>query len=553
MPEVSIVLKTIDESSKPTKKVKEEFQSLSPALEKAGKGIAGFVSANATLIATVTGVGVAVGKAYQEFQNYAGQVRDLALVSGTGAEEASRLLQVLDDYQISAQDVTAATRAMTKEGLTPSIDTLAKLSDQYLQINDAQARNEFIIKNLGRSGLQWVNVLQQGSDAIREQSGEVSKSLILNDEMIEKAEKERLAMDALADAWQGFKVQVGAAVGAMVLANKETKDMAEEYQKLTGQMAFTGNHVPTEDFERYTKQIEKAEAMTKFYNTQIQNTSEIIDGEVVPSLEELSKHNADIINSAIDIADSQKAFQEEQSETTSKIAEYQAKLAELFPWETEKRQEILDQIGELEQQYQNDATAFEEATNRKLAMMTIEKIAMLDNVAGYSAAEQEKAFAILETLGVAESAAAREAVAMDAVTTAIANGELKARDMKEALELLSTGKYNIEAVLNIVTQVTGALPGANPQAQQGGYGYAAANPGYAEGGISSGSKSGHWELLHGTEAVIPLKNGSVPVQMQGGNSASSSDTMAMVMPLIQRMGTEMARAVSNAIEKSGRR
>ena len=42
--------------------------------------------------------------------------------------------------------------------------------------------------------------------------------------------------------------------------------------------------------------------------------------------------------------------------------------------------------------------------------------------------------------------------------------------------------------------------------------------GYANGGISTGPASGHMELLHGTEAIIPLNNGYIPVQIQGNNA-----------------------------------
>jgi hypothetical protein len=39
-------------------------------------------------------------------------------------------------------------------------------------------------------------------------------------------------------------------------------------------------------------------------------------------------------------------------------------------------------------------------------------------------------------------------------------------------------------------------------------------PGFADGGIATGSKSGYNANLHGTEAVIPLPDGkSVPVQL----------------------------------------
>lgn len=46
--------------------------------------------------------------------------------------------------------------------------------------------------------------------------------------------------------------------------------------------------------------------------------------------------------------------------------------------------------------------------------------------------------------------------------------------------------------------------------------------GYAGGGVAYGPRAGHWELLHGTEAVIPLKGGAVPVTLQGGGGESIS-------------------------------
>jgi hypothetical protein len=55
---------------------------------------------------------------------YSQQVRDLSLASGVSAEEASRMIQVLDDYQLTAEDAKVATRALTREGLAPTVDTL---------------------------------------------------------------------------------------------------------------------------------------------------------------------------------------------------------------------------------------------------------------------------------------------------------------------------------------------------------------------------------------------------------------------------------------------
>ncbi len=53
---------------------------------------------------------------------YTNSIHDLSLVSGQSMEVTSRLVQVLDDYGMGAEDAMAATRALTKQGLAPSIN-----------------------------------------------------------------------------------------------------------------------------------------------------------------------------------------------------------------------------------------------------------------------------------------------------------------------------------------------------------------------------------------------------------------------------------------------
>jgi len=140
---------------------------------------------------------------------YAESIRNIKVVSGQSAEETSRFIQVLDDWQISAEDAMAATRKLTGQGLAPNMETLAKLSDEYLSITDVQKRNEFVIKNLGRAGMQWNQVLLQGGDALRKQSAEVNKNLILTDKMLQEAEQLRLAQDQLSDTTEGLSIVLG--------------------------------------------------------------------------------------------------------------------------------------------------------------------------------------------------------------------------------------------------------------------------------------------------------------------------------------------------------
>jgi len=45
-------------------------------------------------------------------------------------------------------------------------------------------------------------------------------------------------------------------------------------------------------------------------------------------------------------------------------------------------------------------------------------------------------------------------------------------------------------------------------------------PGYADGGISSGSTSGYPAMLHGTEAIIPLNSGAIPLVIKNDQTAN---------------------------------
>ena len=60
--------------------------------------------------------------------------------------------------------------------------------------------------------------------------------------------------------------------------------------------------------------------------------------------------------------------------------------------------------------------------------------------------------------------------------------------------------------------------------------------GFAGGGIAMGPNSGHLELLHGTEAVIPLPDGkSIPVEMSGVMDGSNTELMRKIDQLMDSM------------------
>lgn len=142
-------------------------------------------------------------------QEYAAEVRDLALSSDISAEAASRLIQTFDDYEISAQDITLATRKLKDQGLTPTIETMAELADKYVAIQDPAEKLAFLQENLGRNSQKWALAMKNGGAALLEQNAAINQSLILNDQAIIASENYRLALDEWNDSVMGLKVSIG--------------------------------------------------------------------------------------------------------------------------------------------------------------------------------------------------------------------------------------------------------------------------------------------------------------------------------------------------------
>lgn len=193
--------------------------TLTPSLANAKKGITdlkGTFAGFAASAAALTGVALAVGKAYNatvgEFTRYASEVRNITQISGESAEATSRLIQVADDYKLSSNDLMIAQRILAKEGYSLNIETMAKLSDEYLKLNTGAERQAFLTEKLGKSGAVFAEMMSQGSAAILEKSAAVSVGLVLDQEALDQARKYEMALDDLNDQWSALKISAGSAV-----------------------------------------------------------------------------------------------------------------------------------------------------------------------------------------------------------------------------------------------------------------------------------------------------------------------------------------------------
>jgi hypothetical protein len=171
-----------------------------------------FTEFNSALSIVRQGVQV-LGQVYQETAGktieYANDVRKLSQVSGASAEDTSRLIQVLDDYKISADQALASTRYLTKNGHIATLETLGKLSDEYLKLNTQQEKNAFAQKNLGRGYAAYISILEKGSAAIKAQGDAVADNLILSQKVVDDARKQEIALDSLNDSWDGLTMTIG--------------------------------------------------------------------------------------------------------------------------------------------------------------------------------------------------------------------------------------------------------------------------------------------------------------------------------------------------------
>ena len=144
-----------------------------------------------------------------EFTTYAKTVEDMARVTGSSAEEVSRLIQVSDDLQISTASLEQAMAGAVRKGIDPSVDSIASLSDQYLALAPGLERSQFLVEKFGRSGLEMAKLMEQGGDKIREMGEAVNDSLIITDEAIAANQEYYAAMDNLNDIIQGVKLEIG--------------------------------------------------------------------------------------------------------------------------------------------------------------------------------------------------------------------------------------------------------------------------------------------------------------------------------------------------------
>jgi hypothetical protein len=262
--------------------------------------------------------------------------------------------------------------------------------------------------------------------------------------------------------------------------------------------------------------------------------------EATKSMDEYIPKFDQLLSLSARISSETENYNEKQADLIGKQAEIKAQIDELIRlgWTpmSEKVQDLQQKYDELGTKSQEMAEKHAEAMGKMQYDLLLTKL----SADGLDAAEYDVMQQAGLMFGVFDQESVDAARNMDQVTKAVQEGKLRVQDMQAALDLMSKGKYTVDVVMNILQSNAGSLgtfkTGHEAETASGG--------GYAEGGISTGSESGHAELLHGTEAVIPLQNGAVPVQIfgsgapSGGNNYYISLTIASPITIMDEQNTQ---------------
>jgi hypothetical protein len=214
----------------------------SPMLNKFGGGVKNtFTELNSAISLMQRGfdaVSNVIDQTVGSYDRYAISVRNSARLSGQSTDEMSRMVQVADDVLVSQEALTTAMQAASRQGIDVSINGLARLSDQYLDLSNAQERAQFTMKTFGRGGADMAAIMELGSSAIKDRSAAIEQGLVITDAASKQAREYEIALDNLNDSFLATKYTLAAGLvpsltavmTGLAMTDKERLQLSKDFE-----------------------------------------------------------------------------------------------------------------------------------------------------------------------------------------------------------------------------------------------------------------------------------------------------------------------------------
>ena len=272
--------------------------SAKQSLQKFGGELAKQVIGTVSLATAVYKAGQVVAQSVRDWADYADGMRLSAQMAGITTEEMSRLSQAADDFRVPIETMQRAMEMALKNGFVPTIENIAALSDQLLGITDPAARAAAASKIFGKSYADMMPFLLAGGDAIRDVTDGISDSLVVTAEAAQQAKEYKDALDALGDAWTGFKNKIGQfAVPAITdvinnLAGQPTELMKmQDVVTAAAKKAFDDKKISAEEYQAVLDNVSTSTGTYTEYVSKLNFILGILNktnGEAATSTEGLS-------------------------------------------------------------------------------------------------------------------------------------------------------------------------------------------------------------------------------------------------------------------------
>ena len=242
-PQVKIIMSLVDNVSAKMKGI----TGTSGKLGTAFKDLTGFSLSAASGLALV-GVGLQktvkfAKESIADWVLYNQMIREMGQVTGLGAEEISRIVQVGDDWLISSDAIRTSLAFMNKKGITPSIENLADLADEYVNTSNKSEFAEKAVTILGRGYQTLIPLLALGGDGLRDATKAVDDNLIATQKSIDATRKYEEMMDTFQDTAKGVGntlatelipplTQMGNSFNNMITDNQRVNMVMDTYKTL---------------------------------------------------------------------------------------------------------------------------------------------------------------------------------------------------------------------------------------------------------------------------------------------------------------------------------
>jgi hypothetical protein len=413
----------LDKVGKKTKSTGSAFSKLS--------GIVGKVAPWATLGSAVLAVGSYLGQASKAAaMNAEVMAKQEAIIKATGgaagltsrqlvemADEMERLTEIDGDLISQSQSLLLTFRNIGGEtfprAMQAAVDlqtTFGSLEASTMQLGKALNDPVAGINALARSGVTFSEAQKDQIKQFVAVNDLASAQAIILAEIEAQVGGTARAISEAGDGAQNLTNATGAlseAVGRGLLpvvqkTNKALADMAWGLAEVIGQqvqasdslddyakmLGISKQHAVVllqrsqefrEEFERYTRQLEKGALMTEFYNKHLGKTPEIIE-QTVEQLEELSKANQDFLKLTGDMMNVEERREKELADFAQKRIDIQAEMQRLATeghrLGSEEMSAQMQQLQALVIEEQKAAKEFERAGRQRILSMLEQRLAM---------------------------------------------------------------------------------------------------------------------------------------------------------------------------------